>query len=162
MCWSLTINISISKNITRIYSAKWIFCDKDSKYLRRSHSREKLTQAVELRADKTIRESACKYLTQERSESQKKTDERILTITSRELVAAEAHYHRSCYLEYTRQRPEQLPISEDHEDNEEEAYTLSELYAYQQLFDCIRQELIAKHQIAYMTNLIEKLVSFMY
>ena len=63
-------------------------------------------------------------------------------------------------IEYMRKRPEQLSISEDQEDNEEEAYTLSELYAYQQLFDCIRQELIAKHQIAYMTNLTENIMSF--
>ena len=35
-----------------------------------------------------------------------KSDERILAITSRTLVAAEADYYKSCYLECTRQSQE--------------------------------------------------------
>ena len=53
-------------------------------------SREKLIQAVQLRADTTLRN--CVIL---------KNDARKLTITSRDIVAAEAHYHASCYKSYT-------------------------------------------------------------
>ena len=49
-------------------------------------TREKLVQEVRLRADQTLRECAIQ-----------KADERILAVTSRDIVAAEAHYHISCY-----------------------------------------------------------------
>ena len=48
-------------------------------------AREKLVQAVQLRADTTLRH--CAILN---------NDARILAITSRDIVAAEAHYHASC------------------------------------------------------------------
>ena len=43
-------------------------------------------KCVELRGDDSIRKSAL-Y----------KKDQRILALASRELVAAEAHYHQTCY-----------------------------------------------------------------
>ena len=49
-----------------------------------------MTKAVDLRADVTIREAATN-----------KGDTRIMALASRELVAAEAHYHISCYKRYT-------------------------------------------------------------
>ena len=61
------------------------FCDRKTKYQKGTKNREKLTQAVDLRADNTIREVATK-----------KGDTKIMAIASRELVAAEAHYKISC------------------------------------------------------------------
>ena len=52
---------------------------------------EVLIQCVDLRADSTIRRAAVG-----------KNDPRILAIVTRELVAAEACYHKSCYRDYTR------------------------------------------------------------
>ena len=52
-------------------------------------SREPLVKAAQLRVDKTLREKALA-----------KCDQKILAVTSRDIVAAEAHYHRSCYTEY--------------------------------------------------------------
>ena len=48
-----------------------------------------------MRADETIRKIA-----------QHKMDSVILAICSRDCAAAEAHYHKSCYINYTRQRIE--------------------------------------------------------
>ena len=56
-----------------------------TKYQKGTKNREKITQAVDLRADNTKREAATK-----------KGDTKIMAIASRELVAAEAHYHISC------------------------------------------------------------------
>jgi hypothetical protein len=49
-----------------------------------------------LRADKTLRECAIQ-----------KRDDKILAVTSRDIVAAEANYHRSCYQAYTRLKKEE-------------------------------------------------------
>ena len=75
---------------SRVYEKKCIFCQRD-KYKKGSRNRENLTQCRDLRADQSIREAAIT-----------KHDTRILAEVSRELVAAEAWYHRSCYREYTR------------------------------------------------------------
>ncbi len=67
-----------STSESRVYKAICIFCNKD-RFLKGSKSREKLTQAVQLRTDKTLRECAIQ-----------KGDEKIIGITSRDIVAAEA------------------------------------------------------------------------
>ena len=82
---------------SRVYDATCIFCDK-VKFKKGSRSREKLTQAVQLRADQTLRECAVQ-----------KRDEKILAVTSRDIVAAEAHYHHSCYKNYTRMKMNHEP-----------------------------------------------------
>ena len=73
-----------------VYDAVCIFCNK-VKFQEGSRSREKLTQAVQLSVDETLRK--CATL---------KGDEKILALTSRDIVAAEAHYHCSCYKIYTK------------------------------------------------------------
>lgn len=75
---------------SRIYEEICIFCEKKSKYLRSSRNRERLIQCTDLRADDCIRTTSIA-----------KGDTRIIAIVSRELVAAEACYHRSCYPDYT-------------------------------------------------------------
>ena len=88
---------------------KCIFCDTTSKYYTGKRTREKLTQSVDLRADKTIREAVkCKIL-QERSTQEQLVDQRILAVTTNDLVAYEAHYHLSCYKKYTKQYPKEKP-----------------------------------------------------
>lgn len=68
-----------------------IFCLKITKYGKRTNSCEPLRKAIELRADETIRTIATE-----------RSDERIMGLTSRDLVAAEAHYRTTCYRNYTR------------------------------------------------------------
>lgn len=67
---------------SRVLEEKCIFCDKASKYIKGQKTRENLIKCCELRADSEIRDSAIKKL-----------DDRMLAITSMELVAAEGHYH---------------------------------------------------------------------
>jgi hypothetical protein len=93
-----------TRSLSTVYADKCIFCDKVNKYVKGSHTREKLIQCVDMRADNTIRETAAYLVTQPRSEDDRIMDDRILAATSRELVAAEAHYHKSCYKDYTRSR----------------------------------------------------------
>ena len=76
---------------SQTYSRVCIFCQKESKYIEGNKTRDYLIQCRELRADGTIRNAATR-----------KNDSRILTLVSRDLVAAEGHYHRSCYRNYTR------------------------------------------------------------
>lgn len=79
-----------SNRKSRVYEKKCILCQRD-KYKKGSRNRENLTQCKDLRADQSIREAAIT-----------KPVTRILAEVSRELVAAEAWYHRSCNREYTR------------------------------------------------------------
>lgn len=111
----------------RVYAAVCIFCNKD-KFQKGSKTRVKLTKAVQLRADQTLRECAIK-----------KGDEKILAATSRDIVAAEAHYHWSCYRNYTRARPER---EGDEEDDSSTLYQRIERESYAELFEyiCSKQE----------------------
>ena len=59
-------------------------------YTKGTHWRDSLIQAVEMRPDKPIRDITIM-----------KCDERLIAITSRDLVAAEAYSHASCYKSYT-------------------------------------------------------------
>ncbi len=68
---------------SRNYAAKCIFCDKTSKYARKQNIREPL----ELMAVAKVR-----------NVETKKLDSKILAIVSRDIVAAEVDYHRSCYM----------------------------------------------------------------
>ena len=70
----------------RVYAEVCIFCDGKTKYLKETNNRPKLTQTVDLRADTTIRDAAIR-----------KGDTKIMAKAAKELVAAEAHYHISCY-----------------------------------------------------------------
>lgn len=93
---------------SRVYSATCIFCDK-VKYKKGSRSREKLTLAVQLRADKMLGKCAVQ-----------KMDEKILAVISRDIVAAEAHYHHSCYKNYTRMKISHEPEDDKEDDDEDE------------------------------------------
>jgi hypothetical protein len=131
---------------SRVYEAVCIFCQKDSKYLKGSRSCEALTQFVELRADDMVRNAALR-----------KVDERILTLVSRDFVAAEAQYHRSCYRLYTKDSKPSGEIDSP----EPDPYTEAEYEAYVMLFAHVRNDLFSSPRVIRMTDLTCKLTQFM-
>ena len=58
-----------------------------------------------------------------------KNDPRILAIVTRELVAAEACYHKSCYRDYTRNVQGAVSSGDKKEDDECPEYTNAESQA---------------------------------
>ena len=125
----------------RIYDEECIFSGKE-KYVRSTNSREKLVKATQLRVDQTLRERAIR-----------KCDEKILAITSRDIVAAEACYHRSCYRDYTRpdKQVQDGKVAKEY-DPEEDAFSA--------LFHFIRAHFIDKMLVVPMTDLTKKVESF--
>ena len=89
-------------NPGRIYQRVCIFCEKD-KYTRNSRTTEE--QCVDMHADETIRKAAAG-----------KCDNRILAVISRELVVAEALYHKSCY---RNQCTRNIPVTGDKKEDSE-------------------------------------------
>ena len=79
------VSIRGSSNISTTYERICIFCEKP-KYFKGTRNREPLVQCRDMRADSSIRKIATQ-----------KNDSKILALVSRELVAAEACYHRTCY-----------------------------------------------------------------
>ena len=77
-----------------------------------------LTQAVQLRADETLRKRAIL-----------KGDKKILALTSRDIVAAEAHYHCSCYKIYTKVKTKERE-HESEKTERDEWYKIVEKQAY--------------------------------
>ncbi|KAK3735047.1 hypothetical protein QZH41_001743 [Actinostola sp. cb2023] len=90
-----------------------------------------------MRADNTIREIATQ-----------KNDNKILAIVSRELVAAEACYHRTCYKSYTRPEASCTVTSEGSSESSDDEYARLESDAYQMLFDYIRSEVMENEKVA--------------
>lgn len=68
-----------------VFEEKCILCE-EVKYMKGQKTREPLRKALESRVDETSRKLALE-----------KQDTKLIAITSREIVAAEAHYHSSCY-----------------------------------------------------------------
>ena len=87
------VSIRGSSNISKTYERICIFCEKP-KYFKGTRNREPLVQCRDMRADSSIRKIATQ-----------KNDSKILALVSRELVAAEARYHRTCYRSCTRPEP---------------------------------------------------------
>lgn len=92
-----------------------------------------------MRADSRIQDSALKKL-----------DERLLAITSLELVAAEGHCHRSCYRAYTRGESGTNTGLADAE--LADLYQMAEKKSLQKLFLYIRTELLPRCDIVPMTT----------
>ena len=76
----------------RILDKSCIFCppEKSNKYVKSTRTRDPLVKYVKLQADARIREVAMQ-----------RNDTKVSALTSRDLVAAEAWYHKSCYRLYT-------------------------------------------------------------
>ena len=99
-----------------------------SKYLSGTRTQEHLSRCVELRADAKVREVATRRL-----------DKKVLAALSRDLVAAEGHYHKSCYKLYTKnESTSTFDMSEELE--EHSAYNKAVEQAHQELFMFIRNE----------------------
>ena len=73
------------------HMSAFAFSVKKPKFLKGTRNREPLVQCQDMRADSSIRKMATL-----------KNDSKILDLVSRELIAAEACYHRTCYGSYTR------------------------------------------------------------
>jgi hypothetical protein len=123
------------------YIHQCIFCDKKSKYKKGSRSREPLVKVLELRTDKKLREIAIE-----------RGDKKIIAVTSRDIVAAKACYHKSCYLAYTRTRPEEIKNVDE--------YTIAEKKAYDKLFIFIREDVFLKPRVESQSFLLGKLISY--
>ena len=135
---------------SRVYEKVCIFCEKSNKYIKKSHSREPLIQASELRADEKVRAAATI-----------KMDNKILAVTSRELVAAEAHYHKTCYRDYTREYYTQPRNKSATVEDGDRTYADAEDDAYQMLFANIRDDLFPNPRVLTMVDLTENLVLYM-
>lgn len=123
----------------RVYDKVCIFCECKTKYVKGTHSRESLIQAVDLRADQTIRDIAINT-----------ANERLLAVTSRDIVAAEAHYHHSCYKLFTRKIDSKC-------DDKTENNILNE--SLNLLFEYIRTDIFLDPRIVPLTDLTSKLES---
>ena len=136
------LSIRGSTNTSTTYERSCIFCERP-KYIKGTRSREPLVQCRDMRADSSIRKIATQ-----------KNDSRILALASRELVAAEACYHRTCYRSYT--RPD--VSCESQRDNE---YARLESDAYQMLFDYIRSDVIESGKVVKLSEITQLLVEFL-
>ena len=114
---------------------------------------EKLIQARQLRVDEILRQCAVE-----------KQDDKILAITIRDTVAAEAHYHNSCYRYYnwnTKHYQESRKASKD-EDEGEIAYNMAENEAVTNLIAFIRNEMLPNKQNVPVATFASKMESFMH
>lgn len=76
-------------------------------------------------------------------------------MTSRDVVAAEAHYHHSCYKNYTR-----MKMNHEPEGDRGDGDVTVEKEAYANLFEYIRTDIIPNKKIVPITSLAAKLKSF--
>ena len=119
---------------SRVYKKIGMFCEKKDKYQKGSKTRENLTQARQLRTDISVRNSA-----------ELKMDSRVLTLLSRELTAAEANYHRSCYRQYTKVSSTSAEVSKQNENAIDEPYDNAEAAALIKLFNYIRNDIFVNN-----------------
>ena len=136
---------------SRVYDKVCIFCEKSSKYLKGQKTRESLMQCLELRADYSIRKAATS-----------KQDHRILAILTRELVAAEGHYHKSCYKLYTKDESSaSSSTAKEVVECQNAEYEKVERGAYEELYMYIRNNFLANQEIVPMTYFTSRLENSM-
>ena len=143
--------LSVRKTPTKItvYERSCIFCDKVSKYAKGQHVQKKLVQCMDLRADESIRRIATA-----------RNDVKMVAVVSRDLVAAEGCYHRSCYKAYTWQKESSTYTSSVTSKNEE-SYARVECAAYQMLFDHVRTRILETPKLVTLTDLTRMMLGFM-
>ena len=86
---------------------------------------------------------------------------RILAIASREIVAAEACYHRTCYKNYTRAEASPTVASVGCGESLEDKNANLESEVYQMLFDYIRSDVLANEKLVRLTEMTELLASYL-
>ena len=134
----------------RVYEAECIFCYKANKFLRGRKTRKSLVQWQELTADASIINAAMK-----------KIDGRLLTIISRDLVAAEKHNRRLSYRSYAREEKAACSAIHDEDHNDEAHYARAPSHSYNEVFLFIRNELFTNPQVIAIADLAFKLVTSM-
>ena len=82
----------------------------------------------------------------------------MLAPVSRDIVAAEACYQRSCYKDYTRPAKNTSTSSKSSQDDE---YAQVESSAHEMLFDYIRTDILDNPRLAKLSNLSAKLMELM-
>ena len=91
-----------------------------------------------------------------------KINNRILAITSRDIVASRTHYHNLYYIQYTQHKEATVQRGSTNTGNKEEGmYSGMATSAYCKLFDYIRADIIRHSSVVQMTDTISKFVSFM-
>lgn len=87
----------------------------------------------------------------------KSGDKKILALTSRDIVTAEAHYHVSCYKDFTRILKKEPDNKEKAEETvADELYKSIEREAYNDLFTYIRTYIFSNKMIIQITSLVTK------
>ena len=71
----------------------------------------------------------------------KKMDSRLLIIVSRDIVAAERHYHRLSYRSYTREEKDASSATCNEDTNDEAQHEMARSHSYNEVFLFIRNEL---------------------
>jgi len=110
----------------------------------------------DLRSDTTVRKAATD-----------RNDARMIAVVSRELVAAEGHYHRSCYRQYTcrysgrTSETHQAPSDSDTTDDSDSDYYTVEKHCYDRLFDFIRNAVFEEPQVVKLSDLTNNLVGWL-
>lgn len=132
---------TITSDACRVYKPICIFCEKE-RYIKKSNTRESLIRCSDLRSDTTVRKAATD-----------RNDSRLIVVVSRELVAAEGHYHRSCYRDYMCgysggiSETHQAPLTSDTTDDSDPHYHTVEKHCYDRLFDFIRNVVFEEPQV---------------
>ena len=139
-----------SPTTSTTYERLCIFCEKPSKYIKGTRNREPLVQCRDMRADHSIRKIATL-----------KNDSKIIAIVSRELVAAEACYHRTCYKSYTRPEENCTVTSDGSSESSNDEYSRQESDAYQMLFDHIRSDVIENERVVRLSKMTDLLVEYL-
>ena len=103
-----------------------------------------------MRADSSIRKIATQ-----------KNDSKILALVSRELVAAEACYHRTCYRSYTRPEASSSVNPDMSSESPDDEYARLESDAYQMLFDFIRSDVIENEKVVRLSEMTQLLVQYL-
>ena len=121
------------------------------KYLKGKNNKGSPHTVHELHADARVREVVTK-----------KFDQRMLAITSRELVAAEGHYQRSCYRLYTKDNFYQIwCVCKYGTSHRGELLSDNRNTFFKELLSYIRNELIPNPKGLPMTDLTSRLQAYM-
>ena len=137
---------------SRVYPEVCIFCEKKTKYIQGSRTREPLIQSSELRADETVRDAAIR-----------RCDERIIALTSRDIVAAEGHYHATCYRRYTvnsKRDQSTAPKTASQSAAGDDGYANAVGVALEKLYPYVRCNILFNPRLVSLVEITAKLESF--
>ena len=88
-----------------------------------------------------------------------KNDSKILALVWRELVAAEACYHRTCYRSYTRPEASSSVNPDMSSESQDDEYVRIASDAYQMPFDFIRSDVIENEKVVRLSEMTSYLYS---